>query len=185
MRKRHPWMVGVLSTVLMLAMVSPVAAKGISTDFVGLYFPAGMAGTDTECPYTWMDPAFCIIDPGTTTELDSGLALIRDMQVYELAFAFDAEDTTVVEPRKTGYDVVTVNADLDESLSGPTWGTWELYGLDDVLMFTGTFTGAFKEGVPAVHFHGQGVDQYVGQHMWGDIGRLPDPYNMVGHILEI
>jgi hypothetical protein len=166
-------------------MVSPASAKASHTDFVGLYFPAGMPGTDTECPYTWVDPAFCVIDPGTWTELDSGRVRIRGMEVYELAFAWDAEDTTLVEPRKTGYDVVTAHADLDESLSGPTWGTWRLHDLDDELMFTGTFTGAFEEGIPAVHFHGQGVGPYVGQHMSGDIGRVPDPYNMVGRILEV
>jgi hypothetical protein len=173
-----------VTALLVMGMVVPASARAERTDFVGLYFPAGMPGTGTACPYTWADPAFCIIDPGTWTELGSGRIRIRGMQVFELAFAWDAEDTSIVEPRKTGYDMVTANANLDASLSGPTWGTWRLHAFDDELMFTGTFTGDFEAGIPAVHYVGQGVGPYAGQHMSGDIGRVPDPYNMVGRIVE-
>jgi hypothetical protein len=163
---------------------SVAAASAVHTRFEGLYFPAGMPGTGTTCPYTWADPAFCIIDQGSWTPLDGGQLRIRHMTVYELAFSWRVDDPTQVEPRKTGYDVVKANANLDASLSGPTWGTWKLYSFDSVLMFSGVFTGSFLNGIPAVHFTGAGTGQYKGQRMRGTIGRVPDPYNMFGQILE-
>lgn len=186
-------MIMLLLPVLVLGLVIPsvaIAAKpadspgALHTDFVGLYFPAGMLGTGTDCPGTWMDPSFCILDPDPTSSMEllpSGRLKIRDMTLYELAFAWNEEG---VEPRKTGYDIVVANASLDGTLSGPTWGTWSLYNFSDELMFTGTFTGKFANGVPAVHFVGRGTGAYEGQHMRGDVGRVADPYNMFGTIVE-
>jgi hypothetical protein len=122
-------------------------------------------------------------DPGSWTALDDGRLRIRDMTLLEYAFAWDAPGGQV-EPRKTGYDVVLASANLDASLSGPTWGSWMLYSFTDELMFTGTFTGSFENGIPAVHYVGQGTGTYEGQHTWGDIGRVPDPWNMFGQYLE-
>jgi hypothetical protein len=173
-----------LLPVLFLGTAMPAAsgtAGAEHTDFWGVYFPAGMDGTGTECPYEWVDPAFCVVDPGSWTTLPSGRIKIRDMVVFELALAWNDDG---VEPRKTGYDVVTANANLDDTLTGPTWGTWRLHSPDGVLMFTGRFTGSFANGIPAVHFVGEGVGGYEGQHMSGDIGRVPDPYNMFGRIVE-
>ncbi|MEN8115155.1 MAG: hypothetical protein ABFS21_12305 [Actinomycetota bacterium] len=179
-----------LLPLLFLGLTSPVPVTAaepaespgaVHTDFEGLYFPAGMPGTGTDCPYFWMDPAFCIIDPGTQTVLPSGRTQIRGMTVYELAFSWN---DLGVEPRKTGYDVVVANANLDETFTGPTWGTWSLYSFSGDLMFTGKFTGKFEYGIPAVHFVGSGVGIYEGQKMRGDIGRVPDPYNMFGTIIE-
>jgi hypothetical protein len=175
-----------LLLVALFPLLLPIpasAARAVHTDFYGLYFPAGLDGTGTDCPYTWMDPAFCIVEQGQWTELPSGHLRIRDMVVFELAFSWREADDEI-EPRKTGYDIVTANANLDAALTGPTWGTWHLYNFADELMFTGTFTGKFLEGIPAVHFVGQGTGDYEGQHMGGDIGRVPDPYNMIGHIVD-
>ena len=170
--------------LLVLGLAAPAAlAKAEHTDFYGLYFPAGMPGTETECPHTWVDPAFCVMDKGAWDELPSGRLRIRDMTIFELALVDTGEDV-VVEPRKTGYDIVVANADLDKTFSGPTWGTWNLYSFENELMFTGTFTGKFENGIPAVHFVGQGTGSYEGQKMRGDIGRVPDPYNMFGTIIE-
>jgi hypothetical protein len=173
--------------LMVLGLAAPAAlAKAEHTDFYGLYFPAGMEETGTKCPYTWVDPAFCVMDMGSWTELPSGRLRIRDMKIFELAFSYTVNDVgdEVVEPRKTGYDIVVANANLDETLSGPTWGTWNLYSFEDKLMFTGTFTGKFEDGIPAVHFVGQGTGSYEGQKMRGDVGRVPDPYNMFGEIIE-
>ncbi len=167
------------------APTAAAASNGaVVTPFVGLYFPAGMAGTGSACPYTWQDPAFCVIDFGTWTELPGGRLRIRDMTAYELAFSWRGDGQ--VEPRKTGYDIVTVGADLDASLSGPMWGTWQLYSFEDQLMFTGTFTGSFVNGFPAVQFVGRGVGTYDGQQMRGRIERTLDQagHNMYGTILE-
>ncbi len=179
---QDPASVGAMSS----ALASEARADGevMVTDFFGLYFPAGMQGTGSECPYTWQDPFFCVIDPGSWTELASGRVRLRDMTVYELAFSW--RDGGEVEPRKTGYDIVVANANLDGSLSGPTWGTWKLYSFADELMFSGTFTGSFLNGIPAVHFVGKGTGSYAGQQMRGDVGRTLDEsgYNMYGRIFE-
>lgn len=189
-------MIMLLLPVLFLSLVAPsavTAAKpadspgAVHTDFYGVYFPAGMPGTNTKCPYDWVDtladqpfPA-CIKNQGSQTELPSGRIKIRDMTLFELAVASSEGKP---EPRKTGYDIVVANANLDGTNSGPTWGPWSLYSFDDDPMFTGTFTGKFKNGIPAVHFVGVGTGIYEGQHMRGDVGRVPDPYNMFGTIIE-
>jgi hypothetical protein len=171
-----------LSVSLLVGFAPPVSAGAVHTDYYGLYFPAGMPGTGTSCPYTWVAPSFCVKDQGSWTVLDGGRLRIRDMTILELAYAWRAPGQ--VEARKTGYDVVLASANLDASLSGPTWGTWKLYSFSDELMFTGTFTGRFENGIPAVHYVGQGTGPYEGQHTRGDIGRVPDPWNMFGQYLE-
>jgi hypothetical protein len=150
------------------------------TNFHGLYFPAGLEGTDTECPYTWLDPAFCVIDMGNWTSLPNGRTRIRNMELFELALSWNEDGE---EPRKTGYDIVVANANVDATFSGLTWGTWKLHSFDGTLMFTGRFTGKFKNGIPAVRFFGQGTGEYEGQKMAGTVGRVPDPYNMFGRII--
>lgn len=170
-------------SVLLTGLMTPAAsARAVHAGFHGLYFPAGLPGTGTTCPYTWVDPSFCVIDAGTWTELADGRIRIRDLELFELAFAWQADGS--VEPRKTGYDVVSANANLDTSLSGPAWGTWMLYDFADELMFSGTFTAMFENGIPTVHFVGRGTGPYEGQVMRGDISREPDPYNMLGEVLE-
>jgi hypothetical protein len=172
-----------MAALMSIFTVPTASADNRHSDFYGVYFPAGMPGTGTDCPYTWVDPAFCVIDPGDWTELPSGKLRIRGMTVYELALSWNDHG---VEPRKTGYDVVVANANLDESLSGPTWGTWQLHSNDGTLMFRGTFTGKFEAGIPAVHFVGRGVGDYAGELMRGDIGREiseSNPYNMFGEVV--
>lgn len=167
---------------LSLGVAVPAAsAPSWHTDFWGVYFPAGLPGTGTDCPYAWVEPAFCVIDPGEWDALPGERIRIRGITLYELAFSWNEAG---VELRKTGYDVVVASANLDSSLSGPTWGTWELHSFGGTVMFTGTFTGAFENGIPAVHFVGRGTGEYEGQHMRGDIGRVPDPWNMYGQIVE-
>jgi len=184
-----------LLAILVLGLVAPSAgAVAEHARFHGLYFPAGMEGTDTECPYTWQEmPAMCVMAPGSQTVLPDGRLLIRDMEIYELALAWRGNG--VVEPRKTGYDLVVADAVLDDTLSGPTWGTWNLWSFgadledpdDDFLMFGGIFFGRFKNGIPGVHYFGEGMGIYDGQHMGGIIRRAPNAagWNMFGHIIDL
>ncbi len=182
-----------LLPALVFGLVAPSAATEVErtrshraerTSFYGMYFPAGMPDTGTECPGVWVDPAFCIVEKGSWTELPNGRLQIRDMTVFELAFAWRSDG--VVEPRKTGYDMVVANANLDGSLTGPTWGTWKLYSFDDELLFTGRFVGRFKDGIPAVFFFGKGTGEYEGQRMRGYVNREmnDDGFNMFGRIVE-
>ena len=173
----------VAALVLTVLVPSAASARSERTDFYGVYFPAGMPGTGTECPepYEWVDPAFCVIDQGDWDQLPSGRLRIRNMTILELAMAFTDDGP---EPRKTGYDIVLANANLDDTLSGPTWGTWNLHSNDGTLMFTGRFTGEFENGIPAVRFVGKGTGIYEGQRMRGEVGRVPDPWNMFGLITE-
>jgi hypothetical protein len=176
-----------LAAILVLGLAAPGGAvEAEHTAFHGLYFPAGMAGTDTECPppYVWIEmPPMCAKVPFSQTVLPNGRVFISDLELYELAFAYGQGGA--VEPRKTGYDLVVANAYLDSTYSGPTWGTWRLYSFSHVLMFKGIFTGRFKNGIPAVHYFGEGRGIYEGQIMFGRITRVPDPWNMFGHILDL
>ena len=183
-----------LVPALLVGMAVPSVASDVQpehssrierTDFQGQYFPEGMEGTGTTCRYAWMPPSFCIIDPGEQTVLPSGKTLIRDMVLFELAFSYGNDGQP--EPRKTGYDIVTATAILDETLTGPAWGAWKLYSFDDVLMFEGFFVGRFKDGVPAVLFFGSGVGEYEGQRMRGSVARELDSagFNMYGRITEL
>lgn len=163
--------------------VSAAQAQAVQTDFYGLYFPAGMTGTGTTCPYTVNPLGMCVIDPGETAELPSGHLQIRDMVILELAVSWRADGST--EPRKTGYDIVIANASVDSTFSGPTWGTWTFHpATGDV--FTGIFHGKFENGIPAVRFVGEGTGVYDGQRMSGDIYRTVQSWggNMVGRFLE-
>lgn len=198
--RRSRFLVLILLGVLVLGLAAPSAGseggQGPHSRYHGLYFPAGMPGTDTDCPdpYKWQDmPPMCVIDPGTPTVLPDGRVQIREMEVYELALAYRANG--VVEPRKTGYDVVVATAILDDTFSGPTWGTWDFYSFgadpanpaDDFVMFSGVYFGRFKNGIPGVHFFGLGEGIYEGQYMGGFIRRAPntDGWNMFGQILDL
>lgn len=183
--RRSRAMIVFLAGMLVLGLAAPAgAAEAEHTGFHGVYFPAGMEGTDSECPYTWVEmPPMCVMAPGSQTALPNGRVFISDMELYELAFAYGGNGA--VEPRKTGYDLVVAQAYLDSTFSGPTWGTWSLYSFDNVLMFTGIFTGRFKDGIPKVRYFGEGTGIYEGEIMFGRITRVPDPWNMFGHILDL
>ena len=163
------WGLCCLALVAGLAFGSSTArAAAEKTEFRGLYFPAGMIGTGTECPYTVNSLGMCVISAGESTPLADGRLQIRNLVLLELAVSWHADGT--LEPRKTGYDVVVANASVDATFSGPVWGTWELHpDVGDV--FTGTFVGAFENGVPAVRFVGRGTGIYEGQLMQGEIAR--------------
>lgn len=183
-----------LLAALILGLLAPAAgAVAEHSRFHGLYFPAGMEGTNTDCPYTWQEmPPMCIMAAGSQAVLPDGRLLIRDIELYELALAW--RGSGAVEPRKTGYDLVIADAILDNTFSGPTWGTWNLWSFgadlenpaDDFVMFSGIFFGRFKNGIPGVHYFGAGTGVYDGQHMGGIIRRAPnaDGWNMFGHIIE-
>jgi len=195
MRRSRVVMLFLLAT-LILGLVAPSAgAVAEHSRFHGLYFPAGMDGTGTDCPdpYVWNEmPPMCVMAPGTQTVLPDGRVLLHDIGLYELALAWKPDGA--VEPRKTGYDLVIADAILDDTFSGPTWGTWNLWSFgadladpaDDFLMFSGIFFGRFKDGIPGVHYFGAGTGAFDGEHMGGIIRRAPnaDGWNMFGHIIE-
>ena len=54
-------------------------------------------------------------------------------------------------------------------------------------MFGGIFFGRFKNGIPGVHYFGEGMGIYDGQHMGGIIRRAPNAagWNMIGHIIDL
>jgi hypothetical protein len=155
------------------------------TSFEGLYFPAGMEGTDTECPGV-IDPGLglCVLEPGEQTPLANGKLRIRGLQGLSVGLSWDTV-TGEEEPRKTGLDHVTANVSLDATLSGPMWGTWTFTDFDGNPMFEGRFAGRFINGVPQARFVGDGVGVYEGQLMIGDIGPEADPYNMTGRIFDL
>jgi hypothetical protein len=193
-RPRLPvWVWGsLLVLVAALAVAASSAQAGaVQTEFGGLYFPAGLAGTGTACTGTWMPapgPGMCVLDSGQQRQLSGGRLQIRGLVLDERAVSWRADGSP--EPRKTGQDIVVANASVDASFSGPVWGTFTFHPVvGDV--FTGTFTGNFVDGFPAVHFIGHGSGVYEGQVMQGTITRefqawdgIPGGVNMLGRFLE-
>jgi hypothetical protein len=183
--------ISALLSILLLALTVPAASAGAArTDFVGFVFPAGMFGTscsDFGGIFVSAPLPGCVLDAGTTIVLRDGRALIRDEVVVDMALAAREQDDLLAanynEPRRTGYNVETFNANFDATLSGPAWGSWEFYNFDNELMFRGTFTGSFANGAPTMRTNGVGVGAYAGQHVWLDV--LPGEYvNVSGMFLE-
>jgi len=190
--RRSRAVVLLLLTVLVLALAAPASsAEAPRSFFHGVFFPAGMEGTGTECPYTWSEmPPACVIDPGTQTVLGNGRVLLLDQETYWISLAYRRDGT--VEPRKTGYAVIVGYGVLDATATGPTWGTWIHYSFgadpedpaDDVASFSGAFIGRFENGVPKVRIFGEGLGIYENELMFGRILRVADPWNMYGFVVD-
>jgi hypothetical protein len=190
--RRRSTAISALLSIFLLALTVPVASAGaVRTDFVGFVFPAGYLDAGASCPYTWVAQPLpgCVVDPGTTTMLADKRALIRNEVFFDLAYGYHTLDDALNnqaqpnEPRRTGYNVETFNANFDATLSGPAWGSWEFYSFTNELMFRGTFTGRFTNGAASMRINGIGVGTYAGQHVWLDV--LPGQYvNVAGTFLE-
>jgi hypothetical protein len=151
---------------------------------------AGYPGTGTSCPgdYVAAPLPSCTLDPGTTTTLGGGRTLIRNKLVMDISYAWHSVADIARyplapnEPRRTGYVLESFNANLDASLSGPVWGSWEFYSFDKKLMFTGHFSGRLDKGQFTTQGNGIGVDAFKSQHVWLDV--VPGYVNMSGQFLE-
>jgi len=189
--RRRGVRLSVVLAVMLLAMTVPSASAGATrTDFVGFVFPAGYPDTGTSCPGTYVETPLpsCTLDPGTTTSLGGGRTLIRNKLVMDISYAWHSLADYVSyplapnEPRRTGYTLEYFNANLDASLSGPVWGSWEFYSFGGELMFTGHFSGRLDEGQFTTRGSGIGVDEFMNQHVWADV--VPGYVNMSGQFLE-
>ena len=189
--RRRGVRLSVVLAVLLLAMAVPSASAGATrTDFVGFVFPAGYLDGGASCPGTYVSAPLptCILDEGTTTSLGGGRTLIRNKLVMDISYAWQSVADIASyplapnEPRRTGYVLEYFNANLDASLSGPVWGSWEFYSFDGKLMFTGHFSGRLDEGQFTTRGSGIGVDEFMNQHVWADV--VPGYVNMSGQFLE-
>lgn len=187
MRPRHAT-ISVLLSILLLGLTIPTASAGaVLVNYSGNAFPAGWPGTPTSCdPYEFIRTPLprCVIDMGTWTELGGGHLRIRDMQVYDVVVTY-REGQTALDPDGSGYEVVVLNANLDKALSGPAWGTWELYSFTGDPLFAGTYTGYYEKGVETARSVGRGVGSNAGQHIQAEVIEAPagEP-NLFGQILE-
>jgi hypothetical protein len=189
--RRRGVRLSVVLAVLLLAMAVPSASAGATrTDFVGFVFPAGYPGTVTSCPGTYPEAPLssCTLHPGKTTTLGGGQTLIRNKLVMDISYAWRSVDDMAGppnEPRRTGYVLEYFNANLDASLSGPVWGSWEFYNFDKELMFTGHFSGRLDQGQFTTRANGIGVGDFMTQHVWQDVVPAPPLYpNMSGQVLD-
>ena len=190
--RRRGVTLSVVLAALLLAMTVPDASAGATrTDFVGFVFPAGYPGTGTSCPGTYVSAPLptCILDPGTTASLGGGQTLIRNKLVMDISYAWhtlaDISSGLPNEPRRTGYVLEYFNANLDSSLSGPVWGSWEFYSFGQEKMFTGHFSGRLDQGQFTTRGNGIGVDDFMTQHVWQDVVPAPPGFpNMSGQFLD-
>ena len=127
MRRRRT-RVSVLLSVLLLVLVVPTASAGVErTDYSAFQFPMGWPGTVPplgypDCPGTYVTTPFpaCVIEPGTVTRPGHGRWTIRDMVLLHGVLPTS-------DPSLAGYQVSTLNANLDASGNGPAWGTFTTY----------------------------------------------------------
>ena len=192
--RRRGVRLSVVLAVLLLAMTVPSASAGATrTDFVGFVFPAGYLDGGASCVAAGGEYGngllpTCVLEPGRTTSLGGGRTLIRNELVLDISYAWhslaDIASYPLApnEPRRTGYTLEYFNANLDASLSGPVWGSWEFYSFDGKLMFTGHFSGRLDEGQFTTRGSGIGVDEFMNQHVWADV--VPGYVNMSGQFLE-
>ena len=137
--RRRGVRLSVVLAALLLAMTVPSASAGATrTDFVGFVFPAGYLDAGASCVAAGGDYGngllpTCVLEEGTTTSLGGGRWLIRNELVVDISYAWHSFADIVSyplapnEPRRTGYVREYFNANLDASLSGPVWGSWEFY----------------------------------------------------------
>jgi hypothetical protein len=168
MRRRRA-RVSVLLSVLLLVLVVPTAsAKVERTAYSAFQFPAGWPGSGTTCPGTYITTPFaaCVIEPqGTVVRPDHGRWTIRDM--VSLMIVFSTSD-----PAISGYQITTLNANLDASGNGPAWGTFDAFTLADEPTFSGVYNGKFGDTPDGVrlgaHSVGLGLGTYAGLHFTSD-----------------
>jgi hypothetical protein len=197
--RRHRLGISVLLSALLLALTVPIASAGATrTAFVGFVFPAGYPGTATSCEVfggTFGELgglagfSGCILDPGTSMALGGGRTLIRDAVIVDISYAWhslaDISGSLPNEPRRTGYNVESFNANLDATLSGPVWGSWKFYSFESELMFTGHVSGRLDQGQFTVRGTGSGVGAFEGQQVWVDVlPAAPGSPNMTGQFLD-
>ena len=194
MRPRHAT-ISVLLSILLLGLTIPTASAGeVRTEFAGFAFPAGWVGTPTACtaPYEYETYALggttvvprCVIDEGTRTELGDGHIRIRDMQVYDALFVYPGDPPTL-DLTRSGYQKVWVNANLDASLTGPAWGTWELFDLLGNAIFGGTYTATYDQGVETARSVGKGMGTFTGEQVRSEVIVAEEgAYNCFGTFLD-
>jgi hypothetical protein len=183
MRRRRT-RVSVLLSVLLLVLVVPTAsAKVVRTDYSAFQFPAGWPGTVPPypaCPGTYVSTPFpvCVIEQGTVTHPDGGRWTIRDMVNLEIV-------VSTSDPGRSGYQIATLNANLNASGTGPAWGTFTIYTFANEPAFSGTWNGTFENARLGGHYVGRGLGTNAGLHITGDHLMVDTPVgNVIGVIKQ-
>ena len=173
MRRRRTRVSVLLSALLLVLLVPSASAKVERTDYSAFQFPMGFPGTVGPpfyypvCPGTYVSPPIlpfpaCVTEQGTVTHPGDGRWKIRDMGTLDGVLPTS-------DPGLAGYQVSTLNANLDASGNGPAWGTFATYTFAKEPLFSGTFNGKFENARLGGHFVGKGLGAYTGQHLTGDI----------------
>ena len=189
MRRYRPQIAVLLSVLLLVLLVPSASAKVERTDYSAFQFPMGFPGTVGPpfyypvCPGTYVTPPIlpfpaCVTEQGTVTHPGDGRWKIRDMGTRD-----------GVMPTKgglPGYQVATLNANLDASGNGPAWGTFTTYTFANEPLFSGTFNGTFENARLGGHFVGKGLGANAGLHITGDIltADIPLIGNVIGEIKQ-
>jgi hypothetical protein len=184
MRRRRT-RVSVLLSVLLLVLVVPTASAGVvRTDYSGFQFPMGWPGTDLlgypDCPGTYVTTPFpaCVIEQGTVRHPDGGRWTIRGMETLDGVMPTS-------DPGLAGYQIATLNANLDASGNGPAWGTFTTYTFAGEPVFSGTWSGTFENARMAGHFVAKGLGAFAGLHFTGDHLMVDTPVgNVIGEIKQ-
>jgi hypothetical protein len=159
MRKNRLLFVILMMMALALLPAIPVGAKGTRTEFSGI------------------ENMVDILDWGEWTTLPSGRQQIRGWVLENY------DDTN--DPRATGTNIVTINANWDADGAGPFWGTFHLVpdGYDGY--WEGSFTAKMPaEGCAPIKAvgHGRGELEGLKYTLWAEGCGLYS--NLTGEILD-
>ncbi len=147
-------LISLLTLAALLVVAAPVAARAAVTRF-----------TQTEsCTPT---------NPGTWTTLPSGRIMVRGM-------VMDCREDSS-DPRETGNNIVTMNANWDSQGLGPMWGTSH-FATDEGGLWKATWAGMVTAQGAIYHAESKGEGKYQGLKAWvnsmngSNEGRILDPH---------
>jgi hypothetical protein len=163
--KQHKALALVLVTLMALSLlpVQAVSAEATFTTCQGGFVPVGM------------------LDPGTWTYPGGNVHLRGMVALYQ-------QDMPGSDPRCSGLNTVTTNANWDAYGAGPSWGTFHVVlaeGSSDG--WDGTWTGmSYADGSASIRVVGHGYGDLEGQHVFVNITfpGLFEPGTASGYILD-
>jgi hypothetical protein len=164
MRRRRAGISVLLSVLLLVLVVPSASAKVVRTDYSAFQFPAGWPMTGTTCLGTYVTTPFpaCVIEQGSVKHPGHGRWTIRGM--VSLTIVWSTSD-----PGLSGYQIATLNANLDTSGNGPAWGTFTTYTVANEPLYSGTYNGKFESARLGGHFVAKGLGAHADLHMAGDL----------------
>ena len=138
-----------------LSLITLVAVFAVALLIVG-----SAAAQASESTFTCTNAGYQTTDMGSWS-YPNGNIHIRGMKQTTLS--------TCGDPRVTGYNDITVNANWDSNFTGPMWGEFTFHS-DEGGTWKGTWNGMMTSDGSWYNAVGKGYGQYEGLKLWIDKG---------------